>query len=77
MKEFLQKRWQDWKRIAQFIGDQIGRVFLTLFYFTLFMPFGLGMRIWGDPLGMRPRSHQKWLDRTTTDLTLKDTRRLY
>ena len=77
MKNFFQKRWQAWKRIAQFIGDQIARVFLTLYYFTLFMPFGMGVRLWGDPLTMRPRGRPKWVERITRDLTVKDSRRLY
>jgi hypothetical protein len=75
--ETLRKVWQAWKRIGQFIGDAIGRVVLTVFYFTLFMPFALGVRFFGDPLALRPRGPSKWLERTTKDLTLEDTRRLY
>ncbi len=75
--ETLRKGWQAWKRIGQFIGDQVGRVVLTVFYFTLFMPFGLGVRLLGDPLAIRPRGISKWLDRTTHDQTIEDTRRLY
>lgn len=75
--EILRRRWLAWKRIGQFIGDLIGRVFLTIFYFTLSMPFGLGVRLWGDPLGIRTQGRPKWLERRTQDLTLKDTRRLY
>jgi hypothetical protein len=75
--ETLRKAWQAWKRIGQFIGDAIGRVVLTVFYFTLFVPFALGVRIWGDPLLMRPLHRAKWLERKTQDLTLEDTRRLF
>ena len=75
--ETLRKIWQAWKRIGQFIGDQIGRVVLTVFYFTLFVPFALGVRIFGDPMGMRVGSPTKWLERTTQDLTLEDSRRLF
>jgi hypothetical protein len=75
--ETLRKGWHAWKRLGQFIGDFIGRVFLTLFYFTLFMPFGLGVRFLGDPLAIRPREGSKWLERTTHDQALEDSRRLY
>ncbi|HET6598273.1 MAG TPA: hypothetical protein VFG81_21835 [Anaerolineales bacterium] len=75
--ETLRKGWQAWKKIGQFIGDQIGRVVLSIFYFTLFMPFGLGVRWFGDPLAIRPRGSSKWLERTSHDLTIEDTRRLY
>ena len=75
--EILRKIWQAWKRIGQFIGDMLGRVVLTVVYFTLFMPFALGVRFFGDPLAMRPSSHVKWVERTTHDLTLEDSRRLF
>lgn len=73
----LRKIWHAWKRFGQFMGDQIGRIVLTVFYFTLFVPFGLGVRFFGDPLALHPRGQSKWLDRITKDLTIEDTRRLY
>ena len=75
--EALQKFWHAWKRFGQFMGDLIGRLVLTVFYFTLFMPFGLGVRFFGDPMALRPTSPSKWLQRTSKDLTIDDTRRLY
>ena len=75
--EALRKFWHAWKRFGQFMGDLIGRLVLTVFYFTLFMPFGLGVRFFGDPLALRGRGPSNWLERTTKDLTLEDTRRLY
>ena len=75
--EFLKKVWEAWKRIGRFIGDQVGRVVLTLFYFTLFVPFALGVRFFGDPLAIGPQARAKWLERTTQDLTLEDSRRLF
>ena len=75
--EALRKFWHAWKRLGQFIGDFIGRLVLTVFYFTLFMPFGLGVRLFGDPLAIRPSSRTKWVERKTNDLTLEDSRRLF
>ena len=75
--ETLRKVWEAWKRFGQFMGDMIGRLFLTVFYFTLFMPFGLGVRLFGDPLAIRPVSRTKWVQRKTNDLTLDDSRRLF
>jgi hypothetical protein len=75
--DILRKVWQAWKRIGQFIGDQLGRVVLTVFYFTLFMPFALGVKLLGDPLAIRPQGRPKWLERKTRDLTLEDSRRLF
>lgn len=75
--EALRKAWQAWKRIGQFIGDQMGRLVLTVFYFSLFMPFALGVRLLADPLAIRPHNRAKWLERKTQDLTLEDSRRLF
>jgi len=75
--EALRKFWQAWKRFGQFIGDFMGRLVLTVFYFTLFMPFGLGVRFLGDPLGIRAHGRPKWVERKTNDLTLDDSRRLF
>lgn len=75
--EILRKGWEAWKRFGQFMGDQIGRVVLTIFYFTLFMPFGLGVRFFGDPLALRPRKPVAWVERKTQDLTIDDARRLF
>ena len=73
----LRKVWQTWKQIGQAIGDTIARVILTVFYFTLFMPFGLGVRFFSDPLTTRQRGRAKWLERTAHDQTLEDSRRLF
>jgi hypothetical protein len=71
------KFWQGWLRIGQAIGDFVGRIVLTIFYFTLFAPFGLGVRFWGNPLSTRSgRTNVHWMERTTRDKTLNDVRRL-
>jgi hypothetical protein len=75
--DVLRKIWQAWKRIGKFMGDLIGRLVLTVFYFTLFVPFALGVRFFGDPLAMRTSGRPKWLERKTNDLTLEDSRRLF
>lgn len=75
--ETLRKVWEAWKRFGQFMGDMIGRLFLTVFYFTLFVPFALGVRFFGDPMAIRQSGHVKWVERKTNDLTLEDSRRLF
>jgi hypothetical protein len=72
----LQRFWDVWKRFGLFMGNLIGRIILTIFYFTIFLPFGLGMRLFGDPLAIKKEDDFSWLDRETKDRTLKDTRRL-
>jgi hypothetical protein len=69
--------WEGWKKYGQMIGDFIARLVLTAFYFTIFLPFAIGVRLFSDPLGIKGRSEIKWLDRSTHDLTLEDARRNY
>jgi hypothetical protein len=76
--ETLRRVWEVWKRFGRFIGDIVARIALTLFYFTIFVPFGLGVRLLSDPLGTKRRSRSSlWLSRRTTDSTLQDARRQF
>jgi hypothetical protein len=68
--------WQAWKRFGKLVGDFIGRLVLTVFYFTIFLPFGVGVRLFGDPLDVKSKSPVHWLDRSTQDLSVDDVRRL-
>lgn len=74
----LKRIWATWKRVGQFIGDLIARVVLSLFYFTLFVPFAVVIRLFGDPLDVRVRTNPPWwLERTTRNLALDDARRQF
>ncbi len=73
MRTTLSRVWEGWKRFGQIMGDFIGRIVLTIFYFTIFMPFGLGVRIFGDRLDAKGWQRPTWTDRQTGDLTIKDT----
>lgn len=75
MNDGVRRLWQAWKKFGQILGDLIGRILLTIFYFTVFMPFGLGMKLFGDRLDIKSRTAPKWTGRKTYDLALKDARR--
>ena len=72
----LQSVWQMWKKIGQFIGDFIARVILTIFYFTLFLPFGVGVRLFSDPLALKRSTSTHWIERESDDDSLEVARRL-
>ena len=75
---FFSSIWTKWLGVARIFGDLIARLVLSLFYFTLFVPFAVGVRLFGDPLGMKARaSTSHWLQRGTGDLTLDDSRRQF
>ena len=73
---FIRRSWQIWKSAAQVIGDAIARVVLSLFYFTIFLPFGLGVRLRSDYLDAKPSAKPTWLERRTRGRTMDDARRL-
>ena len=72
--ETLKKIWLAWKRFGQFLGDILARVVLTLFYFTLFLPFGIGVTVFSDPLRRRLKA-AAWLPYDREPPTLEDARR--
>ncbi len=72
--ETLKKIWQAWKRFGQFLGDILARIVLTLFYFTLFLPFGIGVTVFSDPLHTRTKN-ASWTPREGPPPTLDDARR--
>jgi hypothetical protein len=72
----LRKFWEGWKRVGQFIGDVLGRLILTLFYFTLVLPFGMIMRFTRDPLRLRRTGPPAWCARTPEETTIEAARRL-
>ncbi|MBN1312731.1 MAG: hypothetical protein JXB30_15055 [Anaerolineae bacterium] len=71
IKGFFATIWKYWKKFGQFIGDMIGRVFLMLFYVTVTLPFGIGMRLFGDPLDIQNKSRPStWRERTSPEATV-------
>lgn len=54
--------WARWKVFARRVGNFQARVILTLFYFTIALPFGVIYRLVADPLAMKrvvPRWHPR------------------
>jgi hypothetical protein len=72
----LRKFWEGWKRIGGFIGDVLARLILTLFYFTLVLPFGVLMRILRDPLSLRQRGTPAWRPSDPDEPSIDAARRL-
>jgi hypothetical protein len=68
----LRRLWEGWKAFGRFMGNLVARVALSIFYFTIFIPFGLGVRWLSDPLQIKTRPDGLWRPRSTTDHTLAD-----
>ncbi|HZY43564.1 MAG TPA: hypothetical protein VFF70_02345 [Anaerolineae bacterium] len=73
----LKKFWAGWKRFGHLMGDLLARVVLTIFYFTIFLPFGLLTSLFGDPLNIRSKAKPAWLKRETGDRSLVEARRQF
>ncbi len=74
----IRRAWNIWKQVGRLIGDFIGRVVLTIFYFTVFVPFGLGVRFFADPLGIeRSGNPSHWLERETRDRAISDAQKQF
>jgi hypothetical protein len=75
--EFLKRFWRAWKAFGEFLGNLLARVVLTLFYFTVFVPFAIGVRLLSDPLQIKTQPAQLWRPRTTGDQKLEDVMRQF
>jgi hypothetical protein len=63
----LGRFWTWWKRVARKIADFQGRLILTVFYFTVLVPFALVVRFGTDPLGIQAGASPEWLARSQDD----------
>jgi hypothetical protein len=53
--------WNTWKGFARRMGNYQSRVLMAFIYFTVVLPFGLGVRLLADPLGVREaRGMSNW-----------------
>ena len=69
--QFFKTIWHYWKKFGHFMGDVVGRVVLMLFYVTVALPFGLGVRLFGNPLNIGRKATQAgWVERAQADQSL-------
>ena len=69
--------WQGWKAFGHVLGNLIARIVLTIFYFTVFVPFALGVKLFGDPLHLKSESARLWRERSTGDQSLEEVLRQF
>ena len=73
---YLKLIWKKWRAFGKVMGDFVARVFMTVFYFTLAIPFGIGVRLFKDPLRLKSKE-TGWLPRVAKTETIEEARRLY
>ena len=73
----LRRFWHAWQQFGRFIGNWVGRIIISVFYFTIMLPFGVAVTLFGDPLHIRRRQPPFWLSRETPSTALEDARRQF
>ncbi len=76
MSEISRIAWNRWKIISEVFGDFQGRLFAVIFYFTIFMPFAVGVRLLSDPLNLRTKMSQ-WVERGPVGTSLDEARKQF
>ena len=72
----LRQAWKKWRAFGKVMGDFVARIFMTVFYFTIAIPFGIGVRIFKDPLRLKSKQ-ANWLPRAEREESVEAARRLY
>ncbi len=71
------RAWDRWLKIAGVIGDFQARLVLSVFYFLIVLPFGLAVRLFGDPLGLKGKVETTWSTFSPRARTLGEARKQY
>ncbi len=74
MLKTIRHLWRAWSRLAHRIGNFQARVLLTIVYAVVVLPFGLLVRLFGDPLRIKKRPAH-WLEHSDDTYDLDWARR--
>lgn len=84
MRELWQIAWHRFNVILSVVSDANARAISVLFYFTILVPFGLGSRLFSDPLrqktiqdeqGQPQHAGWAWLERDPLPTDIDSARR--
>ena len=77
-KSLLKRLWEKWQRFFNRAGSFQSRIALSLFFFTVAVPFALGVKIFSDPLSLKHRSNKSyWLPGMKTKIDLEQSKRQF
>jgi hypothetical protein len=69
--------WKKWLGLSRAAGNVLGHILLTIFYFTVMLPFSLGVTLFSDPLKIKTRHNPFWQPRETPIDGLEEARRQF
>lgn len=64
--------WERWKKFGRKVADFQGRTLLTIAYFLIFLPVGILIRFFSDPLKLK--GHTSWNEWKTKVDNLEESR---
>ena len=71
----LGRSWAAWKSLGFQLGNYQSRVLLALFYFVVVFPFGMVVRLFKDPLQLKPhQTSGTWGTREKSDADMDSVR---
>lgn len=77
MKKIWKKFVAWWMPIAEKIGNFMNRVILSIFYFVVVLPFGIGVRLFSDRLQLRKNYKTGWTNVNTHLKSIEDARKQF
>ena len=73
----LKQFYRGWMRVVHVIGNVQARVILTVLYLIMVVPVGFVMRLFSDPLRLRPTEGTYWVERAAVEPGLASAGREY
>jgi hypothetical protein len=77
----MRKLWKGfiawWMPLAEAIGHFMNRLILSVFYFVIVLPFGLGVRLFSDPLRIKKKPDSGWTTSAVRSADLDDARKQF
>jgi hypothetical protein len=73
----LKRGWRKWLVASRFVGRILSWIVVSLFYFTIMLPFNLGVTLFGDPLKLKETPQRFWLLREAGENSLEAARRQF
>jgi hypothetical protein len=73
----LHRVWERWKVIAHKIGIFQSRLLLNIFYFSILLPFGVGIKLFSDRLQLKPHQGPYWLGKASGSVDWEQAKRQF
>lgn len=76
MREILSLMWNRLGIISSIVGEVVGSIIATVFYFTILAPFGLISRLSTDPMNLKSTTNDPhWLERPAVPAEIEAAKR--